>query len=90
MGVRFLLKLQALAGRYDPKEVVVTGDVSYNDVNASEDGKVQLPPPHVASRIGFCYEGVNSCGNDFFLSCFPLTYTIVRARMKWIILAAML
>jgi ABC-type multidrug transport system ATPase subunit len=46
-----------LAGRYNPKEVTVTGDLSYNDLNCSQDGKVKMPPTEIASRVGFCYEG---------------------------------
>jgi hypothetical protein len=31
---------QALAGRYNPKRVTVTGELSFGDYNCSEDGKV--------------------------------------------------
>eukprot|EP00035_Acanthoeca_spectabilis_P006467 m.124959 g.124959 ORF g.124959 m.124959 type:complete len:232 (-) comp13520_c0_seq2:514-1209(-) len=51
--------MKVLAGRYNPKEVVVSGDLSYSDINCSQDNKVFLPPTEIAARIGFCYEGDN-------------------------------
>lgn len=39
--------------------MTVTGDLSYNDTNCSQDGQVFMPPNEIAAKVGFCYEGDN-------------------------------
>eukprot|EP00039_Didymoeca_costata_P008271 m.109810 g.109810 ORF g.109810 m.109810 type:complete len:1457 (+) comp14014_c0_seq3:106-4476(+) len=45
--------MKVLAGQFDPKQNIVTGEIRYNGEH-SDDNK---PPKRVRAQVGFCYEG---------------------------------